>query len=330
MAWVRIGDTATSHPVFLAGAVVSGATSLTKHVLFAVAVELATKSTAHGTDSIISFATAFDTAGHADVDLLVAQLVEAGYLTPIEVDQRRSWRLINDPKFIHIRHSAEIAIDRARKQEAREGTVRLAVQLRDGSRCRYCGKTVDETDQTGGRLATFDHLDPVKLRSGQPAKTPAELVIACRPCNSSRGAAHRDGRGEEWDAAHPLRPVPDPPHYSTHLRAVLTKAGLLPKGTAPAPAERPATDPAPTALRPGTQPDTAGRGVRPAADPAPARGVRPDTAQPNPARPAPPGGPRRTQSPDQAMGGQQGRDGPGRAGPRTAPARRGRRGRRSK
>ena len=56
---------------------------------------------------------------------------------------------------------------------------RLAIYLRDGVACVYCGTGVEE----GGRLS-LDHLVPYS-RGGKNAAT--NLVTSCIRCNSSRG-----------------------------------------------------------------------------------------------------------------------------------------------
>lgn len=57
---------------------------------------------------------------------------------------------------------------------------RLALYLRDGLACGYCGEGIED----GARL-TLDHLTP-HSQGGSNAAT--NLVTACHRCNSSRGA----------------------------------------------------------------------------------------------------------------------------------------------
>lgn len=57
---------------------------------------------------------------------------------------------------------------------------RLAIYLRDGMACVYCGASVED-----GAQLTLDHLTPVS-RGG--ANEAGNLVCACTRCNSSRGA----------------------------------------------------------------------------------------------------------------------------------------------
>jgi len=56
---------------------------------------------------------------------------------------------------------------------------RLAVYLRDGLACAYCGATVED-----GATLTLDHVVPA---SKGGSNDPANLVTCCSRCNSSRG-----------------------------------------------------------------------------------------------------------------------------------------------
>lgn len=58
-------------------------------------------------------------------------------------------------------------------------TTRLAIYLRDGLACVWCGETLEDS----GRL-TLDHCRP---HSKGGSNAPSNLVTACRRCNSSRG-----------------------------------------------------------------------------------------------------------------------------------------------
>src|SRR5215475_3670258 len=57
---------------------------------------------------------------------------------------------------------------------------RLAIYLRDGLACAYCGRSIEDE----ARL-TLDHLTPHSLGGSNAA---GNLVTACLICNSSRGA----------------------------------------------------------------------------------------------------------------------------------------------
>jgi 5-methylcytosine-specific restriction endonuclease McrA len=56
---------------------------------------------------------------------------------------------------------------------------RLALYLRDGLACAYCGEGIEE-----GAKLTLDHLTPYSLGGSNKA---TNLVCCCHRCNSSRG-----------------------------------------------------------------------------------------------------------------------------------------------
>ena len=56
---------------------------------------------------------------------------------------------------------------------------RLAIYLRDGAACVYCGSSLED-----GAILSLDHLRPVSAGGGNSSRN---LVTACRRCNSARG-----------------------------------------------------------------------------------------------------------------------------------------------
>jgi len=56
---------------------------------------------------------------------------------------------------------------------------RLAIYMRDGLACAYCGATIE-----GGAQLTLDHLKPYSKGGSNSA---SNLVTCCARCNSSRG-----------------------------------------------------------------------------------------------------------------------------------------------
>jgi len=56
---------------------------------------------------------------------------------------------------------------------------RLAIYLRDGLACAYCGTTIED-----GAILSLDHLKP-RSRGGK--NDSRNLVTCCRRCNSRRG-----------------------------------------------------------------------------------------------------------------------------------------------
>ena len=65
---------------------------------------------------------------------------------------------------------------------------RLAIYLRDGMKCQYCGRDLHGVNP---RDITLDHITP-KSRGG--SNKCGNLVTSCRSCNSQR----QDAPLEEW------------------------------------------------------------------------------------------------------------------------------------
>lgn len=66
---------------------------------------------------------------------------------------------------------------------------RLAIYAADGCTCTYCGTSVSTGDargqasESGTRLATLDHVEPVALGGTNDV---TNLVTACADCNRSK------------------------------------------------------------------------------------------------------------------------------------------------
>lgn len=85
--------------------------------------------------------------------------------------------------------STDIGRIRWRRREALKKNRGLceAIQLRDGTLCRYCGDRVKWSDKKGPKGATYDHVDPDGDNSLE------NVVVACRRCNGRK----RDRTPEE-------------------------------------------------------------------------------------------------------------------------------------
>ena len=109
-------------------------------------------------------------------------------------------RIVDDPTLFHIRLKEEMEIDRRRAKDKQNPELLITVRVRDGDQCRWCKKTVDWRDRRSARGATYDSLN------GHKESTPETLVVACRGCNSKRGA------GVVLDLQDP--PTPDEVYYT--------------------------------------------------------------------------------------------------------------------
>ncbi|UVF61169.1 HNH endonuclease [Arthrobacter phage Aoka] len=210
MPWLRIGDTAANHPIALAVLEAPDADDRLLNEVFGFVTRCALQSTAHLTDYVISRGTAIQIGGHSRVWELLDAAIDAGYLSPTEIDvdgvSRPAYKLLDDPDFIHMRTREEIEWERQRKTDNSNPALIVPVRLRDGDACRYCGLVVDfRPGQRKGRIAgTYDHREP-----GQAA-TVETYVVACRACNATRGDS------ANADAVLPLLPEPTKPYYSAH------------------------------------------------------------------------------------------------------------------
>jgi 5-methylcytosine-specific restriction endonuclease McrA len=83
----------------------------------------------------------------------------------------------------------EYDVQRAKQAELRDSELRAAVRQRDRSRCRYCGVAVVWADRRSSTGGVVDHVDP------RQAAGAANLVVACRGCNSRKGNRTPDAAG---------------------------------------------------------------------------------------------------------------------------------------
>ncbi len=87
-------------------------------------------------------------------------------------------------------------------------TTRLAIYLRDGLACAYCGASIED-----GAQLSLDHLIP-HSRGGTNAST--NLVTSCRRCNCARG--NRSVRGFARAVAEYLDHGVEPDEIERHIR----------------------------------------------------------------------------------------------------------------
>ena len=206
MPWVRVGDNVIIHPRLLRlHTAQPGDTSVFAEAFGFLSLG-ATMSAAHLTDYRVEFGSWVAAAGGNAVRAreLLAILEGAGLVERVDDGEHEAWTIWEDEEFIHLRSKAEVEIDRQRKRDMRNTDVTIAVRVRDGDQCRYCGKTVSWVDRKSGRSATYDHVDGV---GGGDADCDG-LVVCCRACNTEL-------RGMSGDAKRRmLRPVPKAPHFS--------------------------------------------------------------------------------------------------------------------
>lgn len=79
--------------------------------------------------------------------------------------------------------------EQPRQKDTRNRQLTQAVRERDGDTCRYCGATVTWTDRKSSKRACYSHIN-----IGQGAKTPDDMVIACRLCDQQRSRDYAEGK----------------------------------------------------------------------------------------------------------------------------------------
>lgn len=244
MPWVRIGDTAHSHPKMVRAHDRFGPERAL--AVWGFTVACASWSGEHTLDGWVSEAQARRLSSPDLVRQLVKDAQWAGFFIRggrvRGPDGDWGWLVDNtDDELLHIRTAKEIELDRGRDAATRLVGPKRLVRLRDGDQCRYCAKTVSWTDRRSARGGTYDHPDPADRET---------FVVACFGCNRTKS----NRTVEQWVAAggHPLGPAPDEPLIGD----TTAEQFGVPQSHAPAYA-RPGTPPDTAHARPGSQPDTA-------------------------------------------------------------------------
>ena len=263
MAWIKVGDNASTYPALVAVAGVKGAPESAVREMFGWFMACSCYSASHFTDYRVDLYIARREGG-ALADWLISAAKRTGLMKQKSVGGVAYLELRQDPDFVHIVLKAEKDWERQQQRDNRNPALAVPVRLRDGDQCRYCPNVVVWMGRTSPRRGTFDHLRP-----GEEAQGPEDLVVACHSCNAAR-RENRDG----WDKANPLQPPPAAPIYGVTTARFLTENGY--------PTEPNVSDPK-RGKRGGSAGDAPGNGVRPAAEPvaggsagdAPGNGVRP-------------------------------------------------------
>lgn len=282
MSWLKGSDKAATFPKALNVPHFSKG-EISVNEMFGFIHRCAYESAAHRTDYVIEYGVAMMMGG-PNYERLLEVAEQAGLMEQVETDGAPSWKIIEDPDFIHLITKAEQEWMNQQKRDSRDTKLTSAVRLRDGDSCRYCMKIVyfgaDRKSARAGsytRAGSFDHTI-----SGEAA-TIDTLVVACGECNSKK---------KDNDDALELQPAPSEPFYSASTAAWLAKHGhqVTPSAKHPAlkkptkangqpSAQRPVEQP--TAAPGSTQATEAVSGPDSSADSTP--GTRPTTDQPDPA-----------------------------------------------
>ncbi|WCV10692.1 HNH endonuclease [Corynebacterium silvaticum] len=213
MAWSRFGDNIATHPLMARLLTSCDFDHQLKNEAFGLLVQLTSASAAHLTDYIVEYGHMAQVAPGRE-KVIIEVLSSAGLLfREKDADGRKVLRIVDDVEFLHNRSKEEVEIDRRRAADKRNPELIPAVRHRDGDQCRWCGRTVNWKDRKSWRAATIDSLNAHK------ESTVETLVVACKKCNSKRGA------GEELE----LLPAPEKGkayYHATQLISSTAHTGL--------------------------------------------------------------------------------------------------------
>lgn len=261
MSWVKASDKAATFPKALNAPHFSKG-DVSVNEMFGFILRCAFESAAHRTDYVIEYGVAMMMGG-PNYAQLIDIAVRSGLMEEIETDGAPSWKIIEDPDFIHLITKAEQEWMNQQKRDSRDTKLTSAVRLRDGDSCRYCLKIVYfGADRKSARAGSYTRAGSYDHTISGEAATVDTLVVACGECNSKK---------KDNDDALELQPAPSEPFYSPSTAAWLAKHGhhVTPSDKHPALKKKTTkADGQPSAPRPVEQPTQAAPG-RPQATEAP-------------------------------------------------------------
>ncbi len=179
MPWLRIGDNASTHPRMFRLLEVCDFDHDFKNQCFGTLVLAASIAAAHLQDYIVAPGM-IATFAPTRTKEIVQALVDAELLERVKIDEQHMLKILDDEDFIHMRTKEEVEQDRNRAADKRKPGLIIAVRVRDGDACRWCGRTVSWTDRVGTRGGTYDSL------TNHQDSDVDNLVVACKGCNSRR------------------------------------------------------------------------------------------------------------------------------------------------
>lgn len=232
MTWAKQDDGAESNPrvlrleqgAFMVKALGYGEPALQRGAAWGFLTLLASWSGRHFTDLHFPEVMVRRVAGpHAVWFVACAQ--SAGLLSRKKVkgkDGDVGWQFVDNGDELLNVLTKEQVIANANRNAARRHGLKVAVRLRDGDLCRYCGRPVRFDARNGWMAGKYlpappdarhlDHVDP---------EVPDRLVVACGQCNQAKGKQ----TPQEW--GRPLLPIPDQPLYNADTLELFRRHEIL-------------------------------------------------------------------------------------------------------
>lgn len=183
MPWTKIDDQFYDHPKVIAAGPLGVA-------LFVCSLSYCAR---HLTDGFITATQAKRLIDVGDPLEVAAQLVAVGLWERRDGGYQVHDYLDYNPSAVQVKAQREKYV---RKQQLYDDPfLTRRVKARDGNGCRYCGTEVKWHDRKSANGGTYDHVDP------EGPNSEANLVVACRGCNSKKG------RRTPEEAGMPLLPL---------------------------------------------------------------------------------------------------------------------------
>lgn len=138
---------------------------------------------------------------------VVQEITDAGLWELVDSGFRVHDYLVYNPTRAQV--EADRAIAKRRNAMNADPEFAKRVKDRDGNRCRYCGLLVSWKDRKSPRGGTYDHVIPI-AQGG--LETFENIVVACRDCNSRKGAKTPEEAGMTLlspDRYEPVRIYPE-------------------------------------------------------------------------------------------------------------------------
>lgn len=215
MSWLKGSDKAATFPKALNVPHFSKG-EISVNEMFGFIHRCAYESAAHRTDYVIEYGVAMMMGG-PNYERLLEVAEQAGLMEQVETDGAPSWKIIEDPDFIHLITKAEQEWMNQQKRDSRDTKLTSAVRLRDGDSCRYCLKIVYfGADRKSARAGSYTRAGSYDHTISGEAATIDTLVVACGECNSKK---------KDNDDALELQPAPNEPFYSASTATWLAKHG---------------------------------------------------------------------------------------------------------
>ena len=213
MPWLKEDDCADEHPALMGMA----RTQREADLILGIHIALKLYCAKHLTDG---FVPELKVRRHLRGRLL-DRFLEAGVLHTREDDceclEGRTW----PPEMTYAVHAYlasnptrdEYDVARAKAAELKDHDLLAAVRRRDRDLCRYCRHLTKGHDRRSANGLVFDHVDPAVANGA------ANLVVACRSCNSRKNKRTPEAAGMNllpepsdpgWSVPHPQPPLHSP------------------------------------------------------------------------------------------------------------------------